>query len=134
MSTPTQVVTGKTGTITFPGAVNLRVYGITLSTGAELLDDSAYGGNGYRTRTKGLKDLSGSGVAFLTKDAGSNPFTLADATGSMTILWDTGVSVTFTAVFGNISIAGEYAGLNVVSFSFANAADTAPTVVFPAGS
>lgn len=122
------IVTGLTGSVTLPNSMTQYVSSISLNTGAELLDVSSYGGAGYRKRVAGLKDLSGTAVAFMSKGAaGTSPFASTTA-ASMTITFDTGCNIAFTAVIGNVSIVGEYQGLNIVTFSFSNAADTAPTV------
>lgn len=139
------IITGLTGVITLPddadgNPLTQYVSSISLNTGAELLDVSSYGGAGYRKRVAGLKDLSGSAVCFMSKGAtGTNPFNLdANAatgteTPTMTILFDTGCSISFTAIIGSVSIVGEYQGLNIVTFNFSNAADAAPTVVWDTG-
>jgi hypothetical protein len=126
------VINGKTGVLTLPSGVAQRVYAITINTGSELLDDSAYGGAGYRTRTVGLQDLSGSFVAFMTNGvSGSNPFALSGGTtGTLEMLYTTGCSISFTVVIGSVQVTGSYAGQNIVTVTFANAADTAPTVAW----
>lgn len=133
MPVPVIPITGKTGIITLPSGASQRVYGVSVNTGSELLDVSAYGGNGYRVRTIGLADLSGTMVAFLTRD-GTNPFALSAVTGSLTIAFDTGYSITFDCIFGQVSVAGEVGGNNVVTLSFANAADAAPVIAWGSGS
>jgi len=138
------VLTGLTGSITLPddsASTPLVQYisSVSLSTGADLLDVSRFGGNGWRTRVAGIKDLAGQCVAFLSKGAaGTNPFLMntdldgSDATISldMTILFDTGCSIIFKAVIGNVQIVGEYQGLNIVTFSFAKCDGAAPTVAW----
>jgi hypothetical protein len=108
-----------------------EIASVSISTGAELLDVSRYGGNGWRTRIAGLKDLGGSCVAFLSKGAtGTSPFNLSTTGASMTILFDTGCSIVFNAIIGNTQIVGEYQGLNIVTFSFSKADDQAPTILW----
>ena len=125
------VITGLTGTITLPNSMAQYVASVSLSTGADLLDVSRYGGNGWRTRVAGIKDLSGQCVAFMSKGAaGTSPLNLSTTPATMTITFDTGCSIAFSAVIGNTQIAGEYQGLNIVTFSFAKADDTAPTVTW----
>jgi hypothetical protein len=127
------IITGLSGSLTLPNdassnAIQWPVASITLSTGHELLDVTHYGGNGWRRRVAGIKDLSGTGVAFLAKDAtGTNPFNLSTTGSNMTITYASGCYVTFSAIIGNITIAGEYAGLNILTFSFAKADDAAVT-------
>jgi len=125
------VITGLTGTITLPNSMAQYVSSISLSTGADLLDVSRYGGNGWRTRVAGIKDLAGQCVAFMSKGAaGTSPLNVSTTAATMTILFDTGCSIAFSAVIGNTQIVGEYQGLNIVTFSFAKADDTAPTVTW----
>jgi hypothetical protein len=125
------IITGLSGSVTLPDLANIPVASITLSTGHELLDVTHYGGNGWRRRAAGIKDLSGTAVAFLAKDAsGTNPFGTTSTGGSMTIMFSddtTDCKVVFNAVIGNVTIAGEYAGLNIVTFSFAKNDDAAVT-------
>ncbi len=123
------VVTGLTGSVTLPNSLTQYVASVTVSTGSELLDVSHYGGSGWRTRAAGLKDLSGQCVAFLTKGAsGTSPFNLSTTAASMTIAWDSGCYITFNAIIGNTQVVGEYQGLNIVTFSYSKADDTAPTI------
>lgn len=128
---PQSVVTGLTGVITLPNSMTQYVSSVSVSTGADLLDVSRYGGNGWRTRVAGIKDLAGTCVCFMSKGAaGTSPFNLSTTAASMTILFDTGCSIAFSAVIGNTSIVGEYQGLNIVTFSFAKADDAAPTIAW----
>jgi hypothetical protein len=125
------VITGLTGSITLPNSMDQYVASITLSTGADLLDVTHYGGAGWRQRVAGVKDLSGTATAFMTKGAaGTSPLNLSTTPSTMTILFDTGCSVSFEAVIGNTQIVGEYTGLNVVTFNFAKADDVAPTITW----
>ncbi len=48
----------------------------------------------------------------------------------MTVLFDTGCSIAFSAIIGNINIVGEYQGLNIVTFTFSKADDVAPTIAW----
>lgn len=130
---PTHPITGKTGSITLPTGASLRVFGVSINSGSELLDVSAYGGSGYRVRAVGLADLSGTLVAHLSRD-GTNPFALSAVTGNLTIAFDVGYSISFDCIFGQVGVAGEYAGDNVVTLSFANASDAAPTIQWGSGS
>ena len=123
-----EVITGLTGSITLPESGDQYISSISLNVGSELLDVSHYGGAGWRTRVAGLRDLAGSCVAFMTKGAsGTNPIDLDGSTGTMTITFDTGCYISFDAIISGVSIVGEYAGLNIVSFSFAKNDDVAPT-------
>lgn len=121
-------VTGLTGSITLPGHTQ-EFFSVSINTGADLLDVSAYGSGGWRRRAKGIKDLAGTCAAFVSKDvANSNPFD--DADGTMTILFDTGCSISFTALVGNRTIVGEYQGLNIVTFSWAKDDTGDPTIAW----
>lgn len=139
---PQSVISGLTGTITLPDdsagtALVQYISSVSVSTGADLLDVSRYGGAGWRTRVAGIKDLAGTCVAFLSKGAaGTNPFIMnTDLSGTdvtklldMTITFDTGCSIGFKSVIGNVSVVGEYQGLNIVTFSFAKSDGSAPTI------
>jgi hypothetical protein len=128
------IVTGLTGSISLPGASAQKVASVTVTTGAELLDVSHYGGNGWRTRVQGLKDLAGSAVAFMSKGvAGTDPFSFGESSGAMTITYDTGCSIGFNAVIGNVQIVGEYQGLNIITFNWSKADDAEPTVAWAEG-
>ncbi len=126
------VIRGATGLVALPNGNNLWVSSIQVNAGNELLDVSHFGGSGYRVRTYGLGDLSGSCVAFLTAGAtGTNPFAITgQAPAVMTITYEAGCTVSFMAVIGQLQIVGEYQGLQVATFNFSNGADVAPTVVW----
>lgn len=124
-------IVGLTGAVVFPDVAGADLFNISITSGQELLDVSAFGNNGYRRRVAGIKDLAGSASAYLTKGAaGTNPFALTSAGGAMTITFDTGCTIGFTAVIGNVTIVGEYAGNWIVSFTWAKNDTAAPTVTW----
>lgn len=126
-----EVITGLTGSITLPNSGDQYISSVSLNVGSELLDVSRYGGNGWRTRVAGLRDLAGSCVAFMSKGStGTSPVDLDGDTGTMTITFDTGCYISFAAIISGVSIVGEYQGLNIVSFSFAKNDDNAPNTAW----
>lgn len=129
-----EVLTGLTGSITFEdGSSELiqRLASIDITTGQALFDVSAYGTGNYVERVSGIKDLAGEAVGFLVAgESGNNPFSLVDNVDNMEILFKTGCSISFPAVIGNVRIVGAFAGLNVVTFSWAKAPGADPTVAW----
>lgn len=119
---------GVTGSVTIPGHASAYVSSVSVNTGQELIDASAFGGNGWRKRIGGLKDLAGTAVGFASKGAaGTNPF--AEGEGEMVITYDTGCTITISkAIIGNVQVVMEYANITVFTFEWSNATDAAPTI------
>ena len=127
-------IVGLTGSILLPnmtGNLDQWIASIDINTGAELLDVSHYGGPLYRQRVTGLKDLAGSATGFLTKgNTNSNPFIIPGTSGTMTITFDSGCTISFQAVIGNVRVVGQFAGLNIVTFSWAYDDSENPTTAW----
>ncbi len=125
-----KTIIGLTGLVTMPGLSHQECMSVTINAGAELLDVSAYGGSGWRQRVAGIKDMTGSAVAFMQEGASqTNPFGGSTTPGTMTILFDVGCTITFPAVIGNVQIQGTYQGLNLVTFNWAFSDPVSPPTV-----
>lgn len=106
---------------------------VTIETGQDLLDVSAFGGTGYRYRIPGIKDLTGMARGFLAKGGtvATSPFG-ADSfsKGMITILFDVGYSVSFLGYIGKQTITTDYEGNQVISVQWAYADTAAPAITW----
>jgi len=118
-------LTGLTASVSLPGGATQAIQSCTLRCGRELLDVTAFG-NSNRVRTPGVGDLSGSIVAFGTR--GNSPEALSTAaSGPMIITYDSGVTVSFDAVFGGVTITAVSTAVTMISADFA-CGDATPAV------
>lgn len=126
---PVSVIQGINGSIVLSASDTQFYASFTITGGADLIDVSHYGDT-YRTRVSGLKDWAGTATAFVTKGASAqNPF-VAGTTGTATITFDSGVTASFSCVIGNVTLAGEVGGVNVVTFTWSHSGSTAPTITW----
>jgi hypothetical protein len=133
MSNP-RVLTPINGSIALPNSYVQNFHQIVTRTGQVLLDVSAFGGTGWRSRITGLKDMSGTATGYLSGGTDSNPgFSGAFTAGSMTVTFDVGCSVTFNAYIGSQTISQNYDGKDEISVEFAYADNgTPPTFTWAA--
>ena len=124
----TSVIKGKSGSCSLVAlGLAVKVASFELNTGQDLVDVSAFG-NTHHVFASCLKNLSGSVAGFLIKGTASAGAGVGatDAPASLTLTLDTGCTIAFDAILGNIKIQESVTGVATFMADIVNGSDTAP--------